>query len=53
MADMEQLNTLSERVIGMAIQGHCELGPGLLESTYRTCLCYEFNQAGIEFFEEV
>ena len=53
MVDMEQLNALSERVIGLAIQVHRELGPGLLESTYRTCLCYELNQAGIEFFEEV
>ena len=53
MADMEELNALSERVIGFAIQVHRELGPGLLESTYRTCLCYELNQAGIESFEEV
>ena len=53
MADMEQLNALSERVIGFAIQVHRELGPGLLESTYRTCLCYELNQAGVESFEEV
>ena len=50
MVDMEQLNALSERVIGLAIQVHRELGPGLLESTYRTCLCNELNQAGIEFF---
>ena len=50
---MEQLNALSERVIGLAIQVHRELGPGLLESTYRTCLCYELNEAGLESFEEV
>jgi len=49
---MEQLNALSERVIGMAIKVHRELGPGLLESTYRTCLCYELNQAGIEFLRK-
>jgi len=53
MADMEQLNALSEKVIGFAFQVHRELGPGLLESTYRTCLCYELNQAGVESFEEV
>ena len=53
IADMEELNALSERVIGLAIEVHRELGPGLLESTYRTCLCYELNQARIESFEEV
>jgi len=52
MADMEQLNVLSERVIGMAIQVHRELEPGLLESTYRDCPCYERNQAGIEFLKK-
>jgi len=50
---MGELNVLSEGVIGLAIQVHRELGPGLLESTYRTCLCYELNQAGVESFEEV
>ena len=34
MADMEQLNALCERVIGLAVQVHRELGSGLLESTY-------------------
>ena len=53
MADIEELNTLSERVIGFAIQVHRELGPGLLESTYKTCLCYELNQAGLESSQEV
>ncbi len=30
MADMEELNALSERVIGLAIQVHRELGPDYL-----------------------
>lgn len=38
---------LTEKVIGCAIQVHKELGPGLLESSYEQCLCYELNHAGI------
>jgi|ERR1700761_7830474 len=34
---------LTEQIIGAAIQVHRELGPGLLESTYETCLCHELS----------
>ena len=53
MIDIEELNFLSEKVIGLAIEVHRQLGPGLLESTYRTCLCYELNKAGIDLVQEV
>lgn len=42
-----QFDTLSNRVIGCAIEVHKELGPGLLESTYRACLSYELTLQGI------
>lgn len=35
------------RVIGQAIEVHKLLGPGLLESTYKECLFYRLNQAGL------
>ncbi len=43
------LNELSERVIGACINIHRELGPGLLESAYEECLCYELSLARIPF----
>ncbi len=43
-----ELNQISERIIGAAIKGHRELGPGLLESSYETCLEYELRQLGLE-----
>jgi GxxExxY protein len=43
------LNDLSGKVIGCAIEVHKQLGPGLLESAYEECLAYELKQAGVEF----
>jgi GxxExxY protein len=37
---------LTERVIGLAISVHKQLGPGLLESIYEERLCFEFAEAG-------
>ena len=34
-------NDLTQIIIGCAIEVHRKLGPGLLESAYRECLCYE------------
>ena len=42
----EELNKLSEGVIGAAICVHRELGPGLLESAYEGCLEYELVSQG-------
>jgi GxxExxY protein len=43
-------NELSQQVIGLAINVHRQLGPGLLESVYEECLSYELDNAGL-FFE--
>ncbi|MDY6854446.1 MAG: GxxExxY protein [Thermodesulfobacteriota bacterium] len=37
----EELNRITEGIIGAAIAVHRELGPGLLESTYEACLAFE------------
>jgi len=43
------INELSGKVIGCAIEVHRALGPGLLESTYEQCLARELDLAGIPF----
>ncbi len=44
---MKKLNDVSYKIIGCAYKVHSELGPGLLESTYETCLQYEIVNSGI------
>lgn len=44
-----QRNTLTELVIGAAIEVHRHLGAGLLESAYEECLCYELAEKNIPF----
>ena len=46
---MRQENEITEAVIGAAIEVHRHLGPGLLESAYEQCLCYELNRSGLAF----
>ncbi|HEY0421198.1 MAG TPA: GxxExxY protein, partial [Acetobacteraceae bacterium] len=49
----ESAFALSERVIGLAIEVHRQLGPGLLESAYEVCLAHELHLAGISFERQV
>jgi GxxExxY protein len=42
-------DALTERIIELAIEVHRVLGPGLLESAYEECLCYELRQAQLVF----
>jgi len=44
----EQLNELTEKIIGAAIEVHRELGPGLLESAYEACLSLELLNRGLK-----
>jgi GxxExxY protein len=49
---MNPHNTLTYETIGAAIEVYKLLGPGLLESTYRECLCRELALRGISFRRE-
>jgi len=50
---VNNLNQLTEAIIGAAIEVHRALGPGLLESTYEMCLCRELTIRGITFERQV
>jgi len=43
----EELNPLTERIIAAALEVHKQLGPGLLESAYDSCLALELATAGL------
>jgi GxxExxY protein len=46
-------NELSSIIIGAAIEVHTQLGPGLLESVYETCLFYELKEIGLKVERQV
>ena len=47
------INEITEKIIGCAIEVHRQLGPGLLESTYETCLLYELEKTGLDVKKQV
>ncbi|MDH5556619.1 MAG: GxxExxY protein [Alphaproteobacteria bacterium] len=53
LVDGSKRDPLTDRVIGSGIEVHRQLGPGLLESAYEECLCYELYTAGISFKRQV
>jgi GxxExxY protein len=46
MGELDGINTITEAIIGAAIEVHKALGPGLLESAYQACLSYELLERG-------
>jgi GxxExxY protein len=46
------LNELTHEIVGAAIEVHRHLGPGLLESSYRECLCWELSLRAVKFRRE-
>jgi len=44
-----ELDDLTEKIIGCAIEVHRVLGPGLLESVYQECMIIEMRRVGLRF----
>ncbi len=47
-----QTNALTREILNSAYKVHSTLGPGLLESAYRSCLVYELRKKGFYVEEE-
>ena len=50
---MNDLNSITSKIINAAIKVHDELGPGLLESVYQKCMVIELDLLGIQTKAEV
>ncbi len=46
-------NELSYQIIGLSVELHKTLGPGLLESVYEAALAYDLREAGLEVKTQV
>jgi len=47
-----ETNQITHEILDSAYKVHSALGPGLLESAYRTCLAYELRKKGLKVEEE-
>lgn len=47
MQSLEAINEITGKIIGASFKVHSELGPGLLESSYKECLAYVLSKEGI------
>ena len=43
---------LGKEIVDIAFQLHKTLGPGLMESVYECCFCYELNKRNIPFITQ-
>jgi len=48
-----ELNALTEQVIGICIDIHRAIGPGLMESSYGACFAFDLDEAGLKYEREV
>ena len=46
------IENLGKEIVDIAYKIHVALGPGLLESVYEACFCYELRKRNIEFIKQ-
>jgi GxxExxY protein len=46
MSEKEELNQLTQKIIGAVIEVHRNLGPGMLESANEACVVFELAERG-------
>lgn len=51
--NIPETDSLTHRIIALAMRVHTRLGPGLLESAYERCLCHEFDQNALAYNRQV
>lgn len=49
---IERREWLGKQIVDIAFHIHKALGPGLLESVYQTCFCYELDKREIPFITQ-
>ncbi|HEX4877941.1 MAG TPA: GxxExxY protein [Chitinophagaceae bacterium] len=47
MQNLDAINEITGKIIGASFKVHSELGPGLLESSYKECLAYVLSKEGL------
>lgn len=47
-----EINQITHEILDSAYKVHTALGPGLLESAYKTCMAYELRKKGLRVDEE-
>lgn len=48
-----EVEEIARKVVDAAYTVHKSLGPGLLESVYETCFCYELTKRGLKWRRQV
>jgi GxxExxY protein len=48
IANLDEINALTPKIIGCAIGVHTRIGPGLLEGSYESALCLECDAQAVQ-----